>query len=85
VKGQLGWSDDDGFLNTVSVSAWFPTVRYDASFAPNAGKNHYGIGGAWSFNPIKCKPTTRPMPAAEKSVHDRWKPTEMTIRAVADA
>lgn len=56
LKAQLGWTGQDGFSHTVSASMWFPTGRYDTGFAPNAGKNHYGVNLAWGFTKIWSDP-----------------------------
>ncbi|MDX8530832.1 transporter [Mesorhizobium sp. VK25A] len=52
LKAQLGWSNENNFSNTVSATVWLPTGRYDSGFAPNAGKNHYGVNVSWGFTKI---------------------------------
>jgi hypothetical protein len=52
LKGQLGWSNENGFSHTLSTTLWLPTGRYDTGFAPNAGKNHLGVNVSWGFTKI---------------------------------
>ena len=51
LKTTTGWSSGS-FSHNVGVSLWLPTGRYDIGFAPNAGKNHYGVHLGWAFTQI---------------------------------
>jgi hypothetical protein len=40
-RAQLGWNSGP-LSNTLYLTTWFPTGRYQRGFSPNTGKNHYG-------------------------------------------
>ena len=45
-RAQLGWTSG-ALSNTLYLTTWFPTGRYQRGFNPNAGKNHYGVNLGW--------------------------------------
>jgi hypothetical protein len=47
-RAQLGWNSGP-LSNTLYLTTWFPTGRYQRGFSPNTGKNHYGVNLGWGF------------------------------------
>jgi hypothetical protein len=45
-RAQLGWTSGD-WSNTLYLTTWFPTGRYQRGFNPNTGKNIYGVNVGW--------------------------------------
>ena len=45
-RAQLGWNSGT-WSNTLYLTTWFPTGRYQRGFNPNTGKNHYGVNLGW--------------------------------------
>ena len=45
-RAQLGWTSG-ALSNTLYLTTWFPTGRYQRGFNPNTGKNHYGVNLGW--------------------------------------
>ncbi len=45
-RAQLGWTSG-AWSNTLYLTNWFPTGRYQRGFNPNTGKNHYGVNLGW--------------------------------------
>ena len=45
-RAQLGWTAG-GWSNTLYVTGWLPTGRYQRGFEPNTGKNRYGLNLGW--------------------------------------
>ena len=45
-RAQLGWNSG-AWSNTLYLTTWFPTGRYQRGFQPNTGKNHYGVNLGW--------------------------------------
>src|SRR5215813_8938696 len=45
-RAQLGWTSG-AWSNTLYLTTWFPTGRYQRGFNPNTGKNHYGVNLGW--------------------------------------
>ena len=45
-RAQLGWNSGT-WSNTLYLTTWFPTGRYQRGFQPNTGKNHYGVNLGW--------------------------------------
>jgi hypothetical protein len=45
-RAQLGWNSGD-WSNTLYLTTWFPTGRYQRGFNPNTGKNIYGMNLGW--------------------------------------
>ncbi len=45
-RAQLGWTTGQ-WSNTLYLTTWFPTGRYERGFKPNTGKNHYGVNLGW--------------------------------------
>lgn len=45
-RAQLGW-DSGNWSNSLFLTGWFPTGRYERGFKPNTGKNIYGINLGW--------------------------------------
>jgi hypothetical protein len=45
-RAQLGWTSGD-WSNTLYLTTWFPTGRYQRGFNPNTGKNIYGVNLGW--------------------------------------
>ena len=45
-RAQLGWTSGD-WANTLYLTTWFPTGRYQRGFNPNTGKNIYGVNLGW--------------------------------------
>ncbi|MGE0379268.1 MAG: transporter [Hyphomicrobium sp.] len=43
---QIGWTSGY-WSNTVYLTTWLPTGRYQRGFQPNTGKNRYGANIAW--------------------------------------
>jgi hypothetical protein len=45
-RAQLGWNTG-AWSNTLYLTTWFPSGRYQRGFRPNTGKNHYGVNLGW--------------------------------------
>ena len=53
-RAQLGWTAG-GWSNTLYVTGWLPTGRYQRGFEPNTGKNRYGLNLGWGVTYIEPK------------------------------
>ncbi len=45
-RAQLGWTSG-AWSNTLYLTGWLPTGRYERGFNPNTGKNRYGVNLGW--------------------------------------
>lgn len=45
-RAQLGWTSG-AWSNTLYLTGWLPTGRYQRGFEPNTGKNRYGVNLGW--------------------------------------
>jgi hypothetical protein len=45
-RAQLGWTSG-AWSNTLYLTTWFPTGRYQRGFNPNTSKNIYGVNLGW--------------------------------------
>jgi len=45
-RAQIGWTSG-AWSNTLYLTSWIPTGRYERGFEPNTGKNIYGVNVGW--------------------------------------
>jgi hypothetical protein len=45
-RAQIGWTSGP-WSNTLYLTSWFSTGRYERGFEPNTGKNIYGVNLGW--------------------------------------
>ena len=53
-RAQIGWTTGS-WSNTLYLTGWLPTGRYQRGFEPNTGKNRYGLNLGWGFTYIEPK------------------------------
>jgi hypothetical protein len=46
LRAQIGWTSG-AWSNTLYLTGWLPTGRYERGFEPNTGKNRYGVNLGW--------------------------------------
>ncbi len=51
-RAQIGWTSA-GLSNTLYLTGWFPTGRYELGFKPNTGRNHFGVNLGWGITYIE--------------------------------
>src|SRR6516165_4840305 len=55
-RAQIGWTSG-AWSNTLYLTSWFPTGRYQRGFEPNTGKSIYGVNLGWGVT--YTEPTTK--------------------------
>src|SRR5512145_682063 len=55
-RAQIGWTSGP-WSNTLYLTGWLPTGRYQRGFEPNTGKNRYGVNLGWGVT--YTEPKTR--------------------------